>query len=532
MNRAKKILTLTLAILMITALFAGCTTKKPAVSDNPAENKAPSEPAASAESTLVYGSGDYTRINPAIDEHGEINILIFAGLTAHDENSSVIPSMAKSWVWDEATSTYTFNLEEGIKWHDGEAFTAEDVKFTIDAIRNPENESEIFSNYEDVEEITVVDDHTISFKLKAPNVAFPEYMTIGILPKHLLEGENMQESDYFRFPIGTGPYKMESWDEGQAITLVKNEDYFKGAPNIDKVIFKIVVDDNAKALQLRSGELDLALLTPKDAEAFVGDDTFKRYDMLTADYRGIMYNFNNEYWQKNRDIIPAINYAIDRQAMMNAVILGQGMVGYGPLQRNIYNFDGVEKYDYAPEKSKELLEGLGCTMKDDGFYYRNGEKLGFTISCSLGDQVRIDMAHIAAQQLGEIGIDVKVEVPAQIDWAGQEAFLIGWGSPFDADDHTYKVFGTDRGSNYNGYSNAKVDEYLTAARQTEVSEERSELYKQFQIELSKDPAYTFFCYIDANYVGNANISGINEKTVLGHHGVGIFWNIAEWTYNK
>ena len=153
----------------------------------------------SGTTTLVYGSGDYTRINPAMDEHGEINILLFNGLTAHNGDNEVIPSLAKSWEFDEETNTYTFHLEEGVKWHDGEPFTANDVKFTIEAIMDPENGSENAPNFEDVEEITVEDDYTVSFRLSAPNVAFLDYMTMAILPQHLLEGEDMQESDFFCF---------------------------------------------------------------------------------------------------------------------------------------------------------------------------------------------------------------------------------------------------------------------------------------------------------------------------------------------
>lgn len=134
---------------------------------------------------------------------------------------------------------------------------------------------------------------------------------------------------------------------------MKNEDYFKGAPNIDKIIFKIVPDDNAKAIQMQSGELDLALLTPKDAKTFADQDGYTCYDMKTSDYRGILYNFNNDYWTANKDIIPAINYAIDRQAIIDAVLLGQGMTAYGPLQRNIYNNENVEHYDYNPENQKK-----------------------------------------------------------------------------------------------------------------------------------------------------------------------------------
>lgn len=479
--------------------------------------------------TLVYGSGDYTRINPAMDEHGEINLLLFNGLTGHDGDNAVIPALAKSWDFDEETCTYTFHLEEDVRWHDGEPFTAEDVQFTIEAIMDPENGSENAPNFEDVEEITVIDDHTISFRLSAPNVAFLDYMTMAILPKHLLEGEDMQTADFFRSPIGTGPYKLASWDEGQAITLEKNADYFKGEPNIDTIVFKIVPDDNAKALQLRAGELDLALLTPKDAATFADEEGFTCYDMETADYRGILFNFQNEYWQENRDLIPAVCYAIDREAIIDAVLLGQGMAAYGPLQRNIYNYEDVEHYDYDPEKARAVLEAAGCVRGEDGFYTRNGETVGFVISVGAGDQVRIDMTQIVAQQLREIGMDVTVDIPAQVDWSGQMAYLIGWGSPFDADDHTYKVFGTDKGANYSGYSNADVDRYLTEARESDNPAVRAEAYANFQKALAADPAFAFICYIDANYVADASITGIDADTVMGHHGVGIFWNVAEWT---
>lgn len=480
-------------------------------------------------STLVYASGDYTRINPAMDEHGEINILLFNGLTAHDGNNQVVPGLAKSWDYDPGAHTYTFHLEENVQWHDGQPFTAEDVKFTIEAIMDPENGSENAPNYEDVEEITVIDDHTVSFRLAAPNVAFLDYMTMAVLPKHLLEGEDMQTSGFFRAPVGTGPYKLAAWDEGQAITLEKNEDYFKGAAQIDRIIFKIVPDDNAQAMQMSAGELDLALLTPKDARNFEDREGFTVYGMKTSDYRGILFNFWNPYWTENKDIIPAVCCALDRQAILDTVVLGRGAVAYGPLQRNIYNNEDVERYDYDPDRARSILEDAGCVMGENGFYERGGQEIGFVISVGAGDQVRLDIAQAAAQQLREIGINCTVEVPEKVDWGGQMAYLIGWGSPFDADDHTYKVFGTDKGANYSGYSNPLVDRYLVEARQTDDPAKRAEAYDKFQEALADDPAYAFICYIDADYVASSRIHGIDPDTVMGHHGVGIFWNVTEWT---
>lgn len=515
----KKILSAILALTMLLSL-AACS-KAPTEAAEPAKNV--------DGTTLVYGSGDYTRINPAMDEHGEINILLFDGLTAHDGENQIVPGLAKSWELDEETNTYTFHLNENVTWHDGEAFTANDVKFTIEAIMNPENGSENAPNYEDVEEITVVDNLTVSFRLSAPNAAFLDYMTMAILPQHLLEGEDFQTSDFFRSPVGTGPYKLASWDVGQSIVLEKNESYFKGPANIDEIIFKIVPDDNAQAVQLESGELDLALLDPKNAQQFQGKDGFACYDMKTSDYRGILFNFWNDYWTENRDIIPAVCYAIDRQAIVDAVLLGQGMPAYGPLQRNIYNNENVEHYDYNPEKARSVLESIGCVMGENGYYERNGEEIGFVISVMAGEQDRIDIAQAAAQQLRDVGIHCTVDIPAKMDWGGQQACLIGWGSPFDADDHTYKVFGTDKGANYSGYSNEKVDEYLMKARESSDEETRREYYDLFQQELANDPAYAFICYIDANYVASSRLHGIAADTVMGHHGVGIFWNVCSWT---
>ena len=525
----KKLLCLLLTFAVALSL-AACSAKPAQTAEPSAEASSASSTESAVEpSTLVYGSGDYTRINPAMDEHGEINLLLFDGLTAHDRENNVIPSLAESWDFDEVINTYTFHLRSDVTWHDGEPFTASDVKFTIEAIMAPENGSENAPNFEDVEEITAEDDYTVSFRLSAPNVAFLDYMTMAILPQHLLEGEDFQTSDFFRSPVGTGPYKLSNWDVGQSIVLEKNESYFKGAANIDRIIFKIVPDDNAQAVQLESGELDLALLDPKNAQNFQNKDGFACYDLKTSDYRGILFNFWNDYWTENRDIIPAVCYAIDRQAIVDAVLLGQGMPAYGPLQRNIYNNEDVEHYDYNPEKAKSVLESAGCVMGNNGYYERDGEEIGFVISVMAGEQDRIDIAQAAAQQLRDVGIHCTVDIPAKMDWGGQQACLIGWGSPFDADDHTYKVFGTDKGANYSGYSNEKVDEYLTKARESADPATRKEYYDLFQEELANDPAYAFICYIDANYVASSRLHGISTDTVMGHHGVGIFWNVCEWT---
>ncbi|MGL5617102.1 MAG: ABC transporter substrate-binding protein [Sarcina sp.] len=478
---------------------------------------------------LVYGSSDYEQINPAIKEHGEINSLIFSGLTAHDENNKIVPALAKDWSFDREKNSYKFNLRDDVKWHDGERFTAEDVKFTIEAINDEKNQSEIASNYEDIVGVNVIDEKTVEIVLKAPNVAILDYLTVGILPKHLLEGKDLTTDGFNQKPIGTGPYKLESWDRGQNIVLVKNEEYYKSNPKIDKVIFKIVEDSKAKVMQLKSGELDLAQVTPKDINSFKEDENYIVDIMKTSDYRGIMYNFNSELFKENKLLPNALSYGINRKEIVDTVLLGHGVSAYSPLQMGPYNNENIEKFEYNTKKAEEEIEKLGFKKASDGIYEKEGKKLSFEIVCGEGDQVRIDMATIAAQQLKAIGVDAKVAIKAKIDWANQDSYLIGWGSPFDPDDHSYKVFGTEKGANYNSYSNKKVDEILQKARETSDDEERVKYYKEFQEELVKEMPYSFIAYIDAIYVRKANVKGITKDTVLGHHGVGIFWNIENWT---
>lgn len=508
----KKMFTLLLAAILTFSILTGCGREEK-------EN-----------TTLVYGSGDYDSINPIMNEHCEIRNLLFDSLVKRNGQGELVASLAESWSYDEATMTYTFRLRADVKWHDGERFTADDVKFTIEAIMDPDNGSENYPNYTEVAQIRVISDTEIAFVLSEPNYAFLDYMTMSILPRHLLQGEDMWESDYFKHPIGTGPYKLKSWDVSQAITLVKNEDYFAGATQIDTVIFKIVTDDSARALQLRDGTLDLAQVTPKDAQSFLKAEGLTLYKMATADYRGILYNFGNEYWQENGDLIPAISYCIDRQAIVDAVLLGEGFVAYSPIQLNKYNYEGAQRYAFDLEQAEAAFLAAGCVRDAQGYWCRNGARIGFTISATPGDQVRIDMAQIAAQQLRQAGLEVKAEVPAEgIDWGGQQCCIIGWGSPYDADDHTYKVFSTGAGANYSGYSNEDVDRYLKLARQTDDDARRAEYYKQFQIAMTHSPAYTYFCYLNAMFVADSRIKGIDPDTVLGHHGVGIFWNITSWS---
>ena len=480
-------------------------------------------------SRIVCGTSEYDQLNPLEDEYSGEALRLFDGVMRRDATGATVPGLAASYEYDPETYTYVFRLRDGVFWHDGKPLRAADVKFTIEAIQNPLTGSFNAQNFEDVREITELDDKTVRIRLSAPNTAFLDYMVQSILPAHLLAGRDLKTTGFFRSPVGTGPFRIDHWEAGKEIVLVKNEDYYRGAPKVDSFVFKIIEDDVTEAQALADGQIDMAHLAPTNAAQFMGNPAYRCYDMKTTDYRAILFNFAHPYWQRNRDLIPAISYAIDRQALIDKALLGYGTPAYGPLQRSIYNNPNVQRYDYDPAKAQQLLEAAGCVRGADGYYMRGGEEVGFRLTTQNDNFARSELVHVAAEQLCAAGIHCTVETPAQIDWAGQMAYLVGWGSPLDPDMHTYKVFTTNGKVNVGRYSNARVDEYLMAARRTSDPDERMRLYGLFQEELAKDPPYVFLCYIDAVYVANARIHGIAENNLLGHRAIGFFGNVNEWT---
>ncbi len=264
--------------------------------------------------TLVYAGESEDTINPILNNHDELPSIIFSGLMKYDAKGAPIEDLAEGYEYDEDSMTYTFHLKKDVKWHDGENFTADDVAFTYDLLTKDETlTASIMSNYEDIKEVKVVDDYTVSIAMAQYNAAMLDNFTIGILPKHLLEGEDINTASFNQEPVGTGRYKFVSWDKaGGSITLEKNEDYYDKVPNIERVVYKTVSVESTKATMLQSGEADLAWLNAKYADEFRKNDNYTNYDFKTADYRAVSCDFHTDFWKENSDSIGVLNYAIDK----------------------------------------------------------------------------------------------------------------------------------------------------------------------------------------------------------------------------
>ncbi|MGB9846126.1 MAG: ABC transporter substrate-binding protein [Desulfotomaculales bacterium] len=521
----KKSFVLAMLVLFATAAFfiAGCGHPDKALQT---EKK---------EKVLVYGAEfEYDKINPLLNTTNLDN-LIFSGLTKFDENNEAVPDLAKSWAISPDGLIYTFDLRNDVKWHDGQPFTAEDVKFTLDKVLDPKTNTPLQEEFEQIKSVEVIDPYKIKITLKKPFPPLLEKLSMGVIPKHLLEGKDINTADFNSNPVGTGPFKFKEWKKGSSFTVAANDIYYGGRPKLDKVIFKFLNDPNVRLVQLETGEIDLAYLEPDQLKRAEQNSNIKIYQVPTADYRVMMYNFRDPLWQDVR-VRKALNYAVDRQAIVDGILHGKGKVAYGPLQMSWANNSDVEKYEYNPEKARALLSEAGWKPSSDGILSKEGKKFQFKLTCPITDPVRVAIANALSTEFKKLGVEV---TPEPLDWSvikieNTQAFVLGWGSPFDPDDHTYKLFTSKvigKGNNNLGaYRNSEIDRLLELARTTSDREERKKYYAEFQRVLADDPPYNFICYLDAIYGVNKNVSGIKTK-VLGHHGAGFLWNIAEWDKN-
>ncbi|MEQ8175453.1 MAG: ABC transporter substrate-binding protein [Syntrophomonadaceae bacterium] len=521
----RRVAVLTVVVLLICSAFSLTACSKKSIQTN----------ASNLSNTLVYAGENTDTINPILNDHGELASIIFSGLMKYDAKGTPVVDLAKSYTYDDNSLTYTFILRQGVSWHDGTPFTADDVVFTYNKLTTDKTLSaSVLSEFVDIASVKARDQYTVDITLSKYDAAMLNYFTIGILPRHLLEGKNLTTDPFNQKPVGTGRYQFVEWDKaGGAITLVRNEKYYDKVPSIEKIVYKTVAVESTKALMLESGEADLAWLNAKYAEKFRNKQGFVNHDFKTADYRAVSMDFRSDFWKQNRDSIGVLNYAIDKDAVVKSVLNSQGCTAYSPIQLNAFGGNkDADIYKYDLNKFAEEMNKLSWTKGSDGIYERNGQKFHFKIQVRDYEEERIDIANIVSKQLKEAGVNMEIALVTKFDWSKPyNGFLAGYAVEFDPD-ATYQQFASDGSGNTMKYSNSVVDNLLTQARHTKSNPDRKDLYGKFEVEFAKDPASVLVAYLDGNYVGISGLKGLNTTRVLGHHAVGVMWNIEEWTLSR
>ena len=494
---------------------------------------------------IVSGSiGDASVLIPMLagdSASHSISGMIFDGLIAYDKNLSEFePRLAERWEVSENGLEIIFHLRRDVRWQDGVPFTARDVEFAFRTITHPDTLTAYAEDYRQVERFEVVDEFTIRVTYRQPFApALGSWASsLIVLPKHLLEGKpiNDQARDFGRHPIGLGPYRFEAWESQKQISLRANHDYYRGRPYIERAVTRVIPDTQTQFLELKSGGLDEMGLTPlqfqRQTDTAEFRDRFAKYKYLTNSYSYLGYNLKRPLFRDVR-VRRAISHAINKQEIVDAVLLGLGSPAAVPYKPGTYWFnDRVKGPEYDPEKAKRLLAEAGWTDSDgDGVLDRQGERFQFEIITNKGNEQREKAATVIQRRLDEIGIKVTIKV---IEWAAFinnfidkrnfDAVILGWSLSPDPDQYDIWHSSKTRPKEFNfvSYANAEVDEVLEKGRRTFDRAERKKHYDRLQEVLDQEQPYTFLYVADALPIVHKRFHGIEPAPA------GISYNFNEW----
>lgn len=494
---------------------------------------------------LIEGSiGDASNLIPMLASDSashRIAGLIFNGLVKYDKNLNLVGDLAKSWEVSPDGLTITFHLREGVKWHDGREFTVDDVLFGFRTITDKNTRTAYAGDFLEVKEARAVGRYGLRVTYKRPFApGLASWGSLVVLPKHLLEGQDINKTPLSRRPIGTGPFRFREWKTGEKIVLEANPTYFEGRPYLDGYVFRIIPDPATMFLELKAGGLDLMNLTPlqytRQTETYKMRRDFRKYQYLAFGYTYLGYNLRDPKF-KDRRVRQAISHAIDKREIIEGVLLGLGLEATGPYKPDTpwYN-PNVKKYPYDMAEAKRLLAEAGWKIAPgERVLRKEGQTFEFTILTNQGNEARAKCAEIIQRKLKEVGIQTKIRT---VEWAAFindfidkrnfEAVILGWSLGQDPDLfdiwHSSKV--KEKELNFISYNNPEVDELLARGRYTFDPKIRKACYDRVQEILAEDQPYTFLYVPYALPVISARFQGIEPAPAgIGH-------NMEKWNVPK
>ncbi len=418
----------------------------------------------------------------------------------------MIPELAERWEVSEDNLTFTFHLRDGVKWHDGKPFTARDVRFTFDRMMDPSVRAmHLRQAFEDLERVETPDERTVIFRYEKPYVwALRKLGEIPILPAHAFEGVEgaaFNSHPYQRAPIGTGPFRFESWEDHKAITFARNDDYWGRKAWVDKVVYRVLPEPNVAQQLLMRGELDIdTTLTSESYVQLAAEpkvvDTFHRVKFFESMFAWIGWNHQRPIFQDAR-VRRALAMLFDREKLR--ISLFEGI----PENANCVFYHlgpGCDPADrqpaFDPDGAAKLLREAGWQDTDgDGVLDRDGVPFRFTLTIPSGSPTNEAMVLVFKQELYRAGIEMELQ---KIEWSvfsnrlrnhEFDACMLAWIGDVESD--PYQVWHSSQaagGSNYISYANDELDELALRIRGEFDYEKRQALFRRFnQIVVEEAP---------------------------------------------
>ena len=464
---------------------------------------------------------------------------IFNSLLKYDKNLELTGELAQSWDVSSDQKTITFHLKPNLKWADGQPLTSEDVLFTWKTVTDDKTRSPYGADYKLVKRAEAPDSNTFKVTYAQPYApALDSWSGLHILPKHLLKDQDINNTPFSRNPVGSHYYQLDQWKKGESLSLKRNPNATQGQAKIDHLVSRIIPDRAAQFLELMADNIDsMSLNSIQYARIFPSrpDLTAKiaQYKELGNSYTYLGFNLKHRPFDDVR-VRQAINYAIDKQEIIDGVLLGLGLPVASPYKPGTrWSNPKLQPYPYDPHKAIALLKEAGFEDHDhDGILDRDGQPLSFEILTNQNKEREMS-AVLVQRRLKEIGIDVKIRV---VEWAtfisrfiktgDFNVVLLGWGLGLEPDQ--FNIWHSSQQApgqfNFIGYKNPKVDKLLEAGRLELSPDKRMKIYHEFsEILLEDSPVVYLFAGYGLPAI-HKRVKGIDDPAPPA----GIGHNSYEW----
>ena len=497
--------------------------------------------------------GNLQRLNPVLDYYNQadrdVDRLIFSSLIKFDTQGLPVSDLASSWGISFDGLTYNFELRENASWHDGEPVTADDVAFTIDLMRDPSSvlPDDLKTFWGDIE-VNVLSAKALQIKLKEPFAPLMDYLSFGILPKHLLGGmayTDIINSEFNLDPVGSGPYKfsrvLSDGNKISAVILNSNAEYYGKVPFLQEYVFKYYPDSaSAFNAYLQGAVNGVSNLDKTILSEALRNPGFSVYSAVKPEISMIIFNLKNpsvEFFQ-DKNIRRALLMGIDRRGMINTIQHGQGVIADVPLLPNTWAFYANNpRIDQNIQDAGDTLKEAGYLVDQAGSGMRKKDGVDFYFSMvHPNDTYHTLIAEAIKSDWARIGVNVNlIAVPYDtlvLDYLQPltyEAALIDLNYSRSPDPDPYPFWDKAEqtgGQNYSQWENNVASQYLEEARVTRDLGERAKLYRNFQVIFTEElPALPLF-YPVYNFGIDDSIQGVRVGPMFDQSDR--FWNISDW----